>query len=219
LKKTIRLSFQFLLLFFSIFIGHRVYVHLLETPFFQVQEITKQIESHPWVEQVKVRKVFPNKILIQIKERKPIAILQLEELYYIDAQGVIFSPMGHRGEYNYPLFTGLTREGVERNSDEAKRLIIKAMEILRITENEVVSPLKEVSEIHMGKSFGIKCFAQAEGLEVKMGWDAFEEKRRRLSLIWSDLQKRGISAISIDCSDLKRMVVKKVPAKRGWERR
>jgi cell division septal protein FtsQ len=32
----------------------------------KLKEVVKQLESHPWVEQVRVRKVFPNKILVQI---------------------------------------------------------------------------------------------------------------------------------------------------------
>ena len=80
---------------------------------------------------------------------------------------------------------------------------------MRIAEREKVPPLKEISEIHMEKTSGIHCFTKAEGMEVKMGWDAFGEKLKRLSMVWSDLQKRGFSAMSIDCSDLNRMVVKK----------
>jgi hypothetical protein len=61
------------------------------------------------------------------------------------------------------------------------------------------------------KVFGIHCFTKSEGVEVKMGWEDFGEKLRRLSLIWSDLRKRGFSVTSIDCSNLERMVVKKIP--------
>ena len=50
-----------------------------------------------------MRKVFPNKVKIQIEERRPIAILQLEELYYIDAKGVIFSPVRDGDGYNFPI--------------------------------------------------------------------------------------------------------------------
>jgi hypothetical protein len=59
----------------------------------------------------------------------------------------------------------------------------------------------------MEKTFGVHCFTQVEGLEVKMGWEDFGEKLKKLSLIWSDLQKRGWAAVSIDCSDARRMVV------------
>ena len=176
-------------------------------------EVAKRLESHPWIDHIRVRKVFPNKILIQVEERKPIAILRLEELYYVDTQGVIFSPVGERDEYNYPFLTGLTRQILEKDPVEAKRLIMKALELLRIADREKVSPLEEISEIHMEKIFGIQCFTKTEGVEVRMGWEQFGEKLKRLSFIWSDLRKRGFSAISIDCSDLKRMVVKRVPQK------
>jgi cell division septal protein FtsQ len=180
-----------------------------------LSKVARRLESHPWIERVRARKVFPNKILIQVEERKPIAILQLEDLYYIDTKGVIFSSVGDRDEYNYPFLTGLTRQVLEKDPEEAKKLITKALELLRIVEKEKVPPLEEISEIQMEKIFGIHCFTRAEGVEVRMGWEHFGEKLKRLSLIWSDLQKRGFSAASIDCSDLKRMVVKKIP--RGGE--
>jgi cell division protein FtsQ len=185
----------------------------------RLKEVAKRLESHPWVESVRARKVFPNKILIQVEERKPIAILQLEELYYIDSKGVIFSRVGDRDQYNYPFLTGLTRQVLEKESAEAKSLIMKALELLRIADQEKVSPLAEISEIKMEKTFGIQCFTQAEGVEVRMGWEDFREKLKRLSLIWSDLQEKGFSATSMDCSDLRRMVVKRVPKRREIERR
>jgi cell division septal protein FtsQ len=176
----------------------------------RLREIAERVESHPWIDQVKVRKIFPNKILIQVEERKPIAILQLEELYYIDQQGVIFSRAGDRDEYNYPFVTGLTRDVLEKDPAEATRLITKALELLRTADKEKAAPLEEISEIHMEKDFGVQCFTQTGGLEVRMGWDHFGEKLKRLSLIWSDLRKRGWSVTSIDCSDLERMVVKRI---------
>ncbi len=176
----------------------------------RLREVAKRLELHPWIEQVKMRKVFPNKIWIQIEERKPIAILQLEELYYIDTKGVIFSPVGDRDKYNYPFLTGLTRQALEKDPVEAKHLIMKALEFLRIVNKEKVFSPEEISEIHMEKVFGIQYFTKTEGVEVRMGWEHFGEKLRRLSIIWSDLRKRGLSVVSIDCSDLKRMVVKKI---------
>jgi cell division septal protein FtsQ len=176
----------------------------------RLREVAKRVESHPWIDHVKVRKVFPNKVLIQVEERKPIAILQLEELYYIDQKGVIFSRAGDRDEYNYPFLTGMTRDVLEKDPAEANRLITRALELLRIADKEKMSPLQEISEVHMEKSFGVQCFTQTEGLEVRMGWDHFGEKLKRLSLIWSDLRKRGWSVTSIDCSDLERMVVKRI---------
>ena len=242
LRRLLRIAAQLLVLFFFLFLGHGVYIHLMEGPLFRLREIevkgnqkisqetllslaliegmpnlftirlkemTKKLESHPWIDQVRGRKVFPNKIVIEVVERKPIAILQLEELFYIDTQGEIFSRVGERDGYNYPILTGLTRGVFEKEPEKAKLLLTRALELLMVVEREKVPPLEAVSEIHMEKSFGITCFNQAEGLEVNMGWDRYGDKVRRLSLIWADLKKRGWAAVSVDCSDLQRMIVKR----------
>lgn len=175
-----------------------------------LKEIGKRVSSHPWVEGAKVRKVFPNKLIIEIEERKPVAILQLDELYYLDSKGVIFSPLGERDGYNFPLITGLTPSAVEKDPQEVKELLLKALELLKIVDQEGVLLLERVSEIHMDRQNGIHFFTQAEGIKVRMGWDQFREKIKRFSVIWKDLRKRGIAVAFIDCSDVRRMVVKKV---------
>jgi cell division protein FtsQ len=185
----------------------------------RLKKIAGRFESHPWIEQVSLRKVFPHKICIRVEERKPIAILQLEELYYIDSKGVIFAPAGEGDGYDYPLLTGLTRQLVDQEGGVAKLLMTKALELLRIAGNEKENPLQEISEIHLEKSYGIRCFAYHGGLEVEMGWDDFPEKLRRLSFVRSDLQRRGFSAMAVDCSDSKRMVVKKGMTKMEARRR
>ena len=242
-KRTLRLSLRLLLFFILVLIGHRIYLHLLETPFFQLKEVevrgcralgeetirsmsikegmpnlfaielksvAKPLESHPWIDHVSVRKVFPNKILIEVEERKPVAILYLDELYYVDAKGVIFSSAGNGNGYDYPFLTGLTREALRRNPEEGKALVLKALEFLRTAESEKASPFKEISEIHMERSYGIQCYTKDDGTEVRMGMDQFGEKLRRLSMIWSDLPKRSCTPVSIDCSDLRRYVVRRV---------
>lgn len=178
-----------------------------------LKEIARRVEVHPWVDYVRVRKIFPNRVLIHVEERKPMAILQLEEPFYIDSKGLIFSRAGERDGYPVPYLTGLSREAFDKDPDTATYMITKAIEFLTIADQEKVPVLKEISEIRMEKIFGIRCFTRPEGVEVRMGWDHFGEKLRRLSLLWADLQKRGVSATSIDCSDLKRMVVRKMTPK------
>lgn len=176
-----------------------------------LKEISNRVEAHPWVERVSLRKIFPDKVLIHVEEREPMAILQLEEPFYIDSKGVIFSRVEDGDGYDYPFLTGLNRKMFEKEPAVVEHLIAKALECLTVVERNGASPLQGISEIRMEKVFGIRCFTQAEGVEVRMGWDQFEEKLRRVSLIWADLQKRGISARSIDCSDSKRIVVKRMP--------
>ncbi len=175
-----------------------------------LKEICKKVSSHPWVEEVRVRKVFPDRLVIEIKERKPVAILQLDELYYLDSKGVIFSPVGERDGYNFPFVTGFTKSAVEKDPQDVKDLLLKVLELLKTIEQERVPLLERISEVHMDRQEGIHLFTQTEGIKVRMGWDQFREKLKRLSLILKDLRKRGIPVAFIDCSDVRRMVVRRV---------
>ena len=175
----------------------------------KLEEVAGPVEAHPWVDQVVVRKVFPNTIRVQIEERKPVAIVQLERLYYIDAKGVIFSPVGEGDGYNFPFVTGLTREALEKDSESSRELLVGALELVRMTEAEKRPPLGEISEIHLSSTFGVQCYARAGGLEVRMGKDSFAEKVRRLSVVWSDIRRKGLSVTCIDCRDVDRIVVTK----------
>lgn len=175
----------------------------------RLEELAEKLEKHPWIDCLVISKVFPNRVRVQIEERRPMAILQLEELYYIDAKGVIFSPVREGDGYNFPFLTGLNRRALDKDPEASKDLLTRALDLLKMIEREKIPPLEEVSEIHMSRSFGMDCFTRANGLVVKMGKDSFEEKLRRLSIAWADFQKRGLSTVSIDCSDLDRIVVKK----------
>jgi cell division septal protein FtsQ len=185
----------------------------------RLKKIAQCFESHPWIDQVRIRKVFPQKIWIQVEERRPVAILQLEELYYIDSQGVIFSPAGEGDGYNYPFLTGLTRQLMDKEAEMTRLLMMKALELLRVADKEKENPLRDISEIHLEKGYGLRCFTQQGGLEVEMGWDGFAEKLRRLAFVCSDLQKRGLSATAIDCRDSNRLVVRKSSTRMEAKRR
>lgn len=185
-------------------VGHRSDLLTVE-----LGEISKRLQAHPWIEEVRVDKVFPHKLSVRIVERSPIAILQMEDPYYVDSRGVIFAPVGERDGLDYPFITGLGRGALEQEPEESKRLIAKALELLSALRQWRTFLLQEASEIHVEKTYGLRFFTKDEGIEVRMGWDRYGEKLRRLSIVCSDLRKKGIKPLFIDCSDLQRMVVKR----------
>ena len=71
--------------------------------------IEKKIGRHPWVRRVFVRREFPRRVIIDVEERTPKAIVALRKLYYVDADGVVFKEVGPGENVNLPLLTGLRR--------------------------------------------------------------------------------------------------------------
>ena len=69
--------------------------------------IEKKIAKHPWVRRVLVRRDFPRRVVIEVEERTPKAIVALGKLYYVDADGVVFKEVDAGENVNFPLITGI----------------------------------------------------------------------------------------------------------------
>ena len=56
----------------------------------QVGEIQSQLQARPWVEQVSVRRVWPNRVQVHITEQRPVA--RWGEAGFLNPRGEYFSP-------------------------------------------------------------------------------------------------------------------------------
>jgi cell division protein FtsQ len=64
------------------------------------------VESHPWVKEARLRKVFPSEVRIEVKEREPAAVLKVgESLLVIAEDGVVLERLATREDADgLPLF-------------------------------------------------------------------------------------------------------------------
>jgi len=171
-------------------------------------KLRSKVQANPWIERAQIRRIFPDKISIKITERKPVAIILLDRLYYIDGQGGIFArvPKGH--QIDHPVLTGLLRDDFKAHPDEAWRLVSKALQLIRVIEGGETLPQKDISEIHMDKAFGLSIYTNDGAIEIKLGHDLYEAKWKRLERVWRYLRKRPLKPVYIDCNYEKRVIVK-----------
>ena len=55
----------------------------------ELDGISKRLVEHPWIQSASVRRVLPQGIHIEIKERTPFAKIQMEQVYVMDNYGVL----------------------------------------------------------------------------------------------------------------------------------
>ncbi|MDX1970308.1 MAG: hypothetical protein SFV23_24265 [Planctomycetaceae bacterium] len=62
------------------------------------RKLAEAFSKHPWIEQVvSVRNVFPASVTVELKYRRPVALIQVAEGFYaVDAQGVLLPPTDFR---------------------------------------------------------------------------------------------------------------------------
>ena len=171
-----------------------------------VDGIARKIKTNPWVEEVYVVRELPNRLIIEIQERKPMALVKREDsLYLMDSQGVIFKKFEGE-EANLPVLTGCAEDG-----KEDPVLVRKSIELINLLSASNSFPqIKNVSEIHGEENIGFSIFLDS-GLCLKVGFGDYEGKLKRLKPVLADLARRNVNPgfLTIDLNDPDKVTVQK----------
>ncbi len=78
--------------------------------FVPLEQRKEKLEEIPWVESASVMRFLPNHLRVDIRERVPVAFVQLgSRVELIDAGGVIMNmPTGTQGNWSFPVITGMS---------------------------------------------------------------------------------------------------------------
>lgn len=161
--------------------------------------IEKKIGRHPWVRRVFVRREFPRRIIIDVEERTPKAIVALRKLYYVDADGVVFKEVGPGENVKLPLLTGLRAEQFTAADPSTRKRIRDA---LRLSEM-MVQRSHSLSEIHFAKPDRLVVYTTAYPIALHMGWGNWAEKltrMERLLALWKGNERR-LASLDMSFSD------------------
>lgn len=164
-----------------------------------LEAITRRIQVNPWVREVSVGREFPDRLVIVIRERKAVALLQKETgLYLLDGEGFPFKKLESGEESDLPVLTGCVSGG---RIDETlvKKSLALLNDLARVQGGPVIGA---AAEIHANETFGLSLFTDT-GLCLKFGFDGYENKLKRLAPVMADLDRRNLKSgfLLIDLSD------------------
>jgi len=151
--------------------------------------IEKKVAKHPWVRRVLVRRDFPRRIVIEVEERTPKAIVALGQLYYVDADGVVFKEVGAGENVNFPLLTGLRPEQLAKANPALRGKIQDAVRLADLMAKDAHT----LSEIHFDGSGRLVVYTTAFPVALKMGWGEWDAKLKRLDRVlalWKGNEER-----------------------------
>lgn len=173
-----------------------------------LERIGSKIEENPWVFSARVQRLFPRSVVIRVEERSPLAVINLDYLYYVDDRGEIFKVLEAQDSLDYPVVTGLERKDLLERPEESREQLQGVMELIEELAGRHIFVLNDVSEIHLDPSGEIVLYTCSGGVPVRMGTGDYRGKLDRLERIYGDLKPRLRALKYIDLNVMDRIIVK-----------
>jgi cell division protein FtsQ len=127
-----------------------------------IAALTARLRSSPWVAEATVDRSLPDTLRVEVKERAPLALAEVERLYLMDGDGVLIDVYGPRtAGFDLPIVRGLARADEDTRRERAHR----AGELLR----DLGELAGEVSEVQVEDSGDVRIVLRGAGEQVVMG--------------------------------------------------
>jgi cell division protein FtsQ len=135
-------------------------------------ERRRRLLAVDWVEDASLTRVWPNRLIVRVQERKPMAFVNLSGGHYmlIDAGGVLLSPPP-KTHFDFPVLSGVTEEQTERERSAR----VGAMAALL---GELGPQAKLISEVNAASLNDLRVTLELEhrAIELWMGDHNFQSR-------------------------------------------
>jgi len=165
--------------------------------------LRSRLLRHPWVLAASVHRVFPQRLEIVIRERRPVAIVVANGLRYVDRHGQVLGELDAGDSRDFPVITGLdTPQAAEFLTAGVHR----ALQVLRQCERlRVFDP---VSEIRVEHERGVTIFPQQVPVAVSLGWGNWRTKLARAERVLTAWEQQVARLAVVDVSFRDQVVVR-----------
>lgn len=146
----------------------------------------RRLIEHPWIKTATVRRDLPGQLVVEVTEREAVAILQIDQLYLVDRDGVPFKRRSKEDGKVLPLLTGFDRSSFESGEAAARRqarLIAEAVALLAAAANTDELPAGRISEVSWDAVRGFSLITEENATRILFGEGDYEAKLRRYSAV------------------------------------
>jgi len=162
-----------------------------------VEKCSRAISSHPWIESVQIKRLWPSRLTVNVREFKPIAMINVTAgnsrgLYYVDGKGRVFAKVEKGHELDFPVITGVDTNGhVSGSVIEETGLTREAFTfIMQAAKGNPIVPLQTISEVNVSSAKGIVVYLVDRPFPIYMGYEGVKAKYNRLVTLLDRLYRK-----------------------------
>lgn len=163
-----------------------------------LDERRRRLLAIDWVENATVSRLWPNRLVVRITERKPVAFVNLSlaagitRVLLIDAAGVLLEPPA-QARFAFPVLSGIT----EIQSEAQRRMRVEAM--LRLLE-ELGPAGRDVSEVNAADLENLRVTTPLEGraVELQLGDGNYGRRYQTFLAHYPEIRRRSDTTATFD---------------------
>ena len=165
------------------------------------------VRSLPFVGEIRIRRRWPNRLEITVKERQAMALFYLDKLYLVDRKGGVIAPVPETEKLDYPLINGALSSKWQNRPEVRSNLLEKAIKLLLVWEEMGADWPEKIAQIVPDEVYGLTVFTTEQDWELQLGLDGFDEHLRRWRQVLAVLGERAMAVKYFDCAGNDSVVV------------
>jgi cell division protein FtsQ len=173
--------------------------------------VAARLRELPWVRTARVRRELPDRVVIRVREYRPLAIVRVDDaaqpLYYVAADGRIFAPVDGRDGRDLPYVSGLTRTDLEGSHGRGADAVREALDALTAAGTHAQA-FGAVSEVHVDGQRGVTVMPTRPAVAIHLGHGNFETKLARAAEILPRWADRGSEVQGVSCEFEDQVIVR-----------
>jgi cell division protein FtsQ len=151
------------------------------------RDVETQLEERPEVMDARVRRIFPDRLVVTIRERRPEALLNAADgIFLVDREGVV---IGRAGEDvgDLPIISLTAGDPAL-----AERQLAEAVGVASLLESGAAGlPISELAVRHVDGAPELVAYSDGGRLTLRLGWGGWAEKLAALSRVVAHEGSRG----------------------------
>ena len=162
---------------------------------FDLREIAETIENNPFVRAAQISRQYPNKMIVNIVERKPLAIINLKEQLMIDGDAVILPNHRYSNNVLIPILSGFNSEkDLYPHGEKTYSIKVKeAVSILNQLSDSYPDLYNNISELTLNKEDEYVIILSDKPTRVILGKDNILKKLNILKKFDKALGQRQLT--------------------------
>ena len=173
----------------------------------ELDKISQRLVEHAWVQSASARRIFPQGIYVELKERTPFAKVQLGQVYVMDNYGVLLGT--EVGDANkLPTITGIKAQNFKLGSNVANEEIIRGLKMMHSLNQLSMFENNQIDNVHISSRSRITFSTHNQDIKIHMRPEIARESFKNLALTLDVIEKNEQDLSYIDLSFKNRVIVK-----------